>query len=71
MRVKNRTHKNGSRYFFKTRLPAEMRQTLSPVFEEHVCYLVGDKMRELVVFTAEGDAACVENDFLAEENGDD
>ena len=48
-----------------------MRQTLSPVFEEHVCYLVGDKMRELVVFTAEGDAACVENDFLAEENGDD
>ena len=48
-----------------------MRHALSPVFEEHVCYLVGDKLCELGVVSAEGDAACVEDDFRAGEDGDD
>lgn len=40
-----------------------MRHALSPVFKEHVCYLVGDKLRELGVVSVESDTTCVKDDF--------
>ncbi len=48
-----------------------MRHALSSVFEEHMCYFVGDELRELGVLSAEGDAACVEDGFRAGEDRDD
>lgn len=50
---------------------AEIGYTLSPVFEEHVYYLVRDKLRELGVASAEGNATCVKDDFRAGEDRDD
>jgi hypothetical protein len=36
-----------------------------------VCYLVGDKVRELGVVSVEGNIACVEDNLQAREDRDD